>query len=243
MSARMDLAAFPGVWRGGELDHAAVRGVPTGYPLLDRELPGGGWPRGALSEILHDGVGMGEVSLLFGALKIVAGEGKAIAWVNPPHLPYAPALAKAGVVLEACLVVRPVTPEDALWSAEQALRSGACGAVFFWLPERTDYAWLRRLQMAAESRRALAVLFRPSSAASQPTPAHLRAVVSRAQDCLLVWLAKRRGPTLLQPVALRIAGHPVMRMAASDAAPPGQACFTPFVPASVIGRHALRASA
>jgi cell division inhibitor SulA/protein ImuA len=241
MSALIDPAAFPGVWRGGEFDRAGPPGIPTGYPLLDQELPGGGWPRSALTEILHDGVGLGEVSLLFGALRTVAGEGKAIAWINPPYLPYAPALAKAGVALDACLVVRPATPEDALWSSEQALRSGACGAIFFWLPERTDYAWLRRLQMAAESSRALAVLFRPTSAASLPTPAHLRATVSQDEGRLLVRLPKRRGPPMLQPVAVRITGRPVIRHREEGAAS-RPVCLTPFVPAAAIARHALRAS-
>jgi cell division inhibitor SulA/protein ImuA len=242
MSALVDPAAFPGVWRGGELDRAAPPGIPTGYLLLDHELPGGGWPRSALTEILHDGVGLGEVSLLFGVLRTVAGEGRAIAWVNPPYLPYAPALAKAGVALDACLVVRPATPEDALWSAEQALRSGACGAVFSWLPQRTDYAWLRRLQMAAESSRALAVLFRPTSVASQPTPAHLRAIVSQEEGRLLVSLPKRRGPPLLRPVAVRITGRPVIRPREADPSS-RPVCLTPFVPAAAVARHVIRASA
>ena len=59
-------------------------------------------------EILHDGAGLGEVSLLFGALKRVSEEGRAIAWINPPHLPYAPALARAGVALN------PSTPPEAI---------------------------------------------------------------------------------------------------------------------------------
>ena len=55
--------------------------------------------------------------------------------------------------------VRPADRDDALWAAEQAMRSGACAAVLFWLPS-DEYAWLRRLQMAAEAGRAMAVLFR-----------------------------------------------------------------------------------
>jgi cell division inhibitor SulA/protein ImuA len=214
MSAVPDPSRVPGVWRGGEVDAASPPGIPTGHARLDLELPGGGWPRGALTEILHDGVGLGEVSLLFGALARVAKEGRAIAWINPPHLPYAPALASAGVALDACLVVRPATNEDALWSADQALRSGACGAALFWLPEKTDYAWLRRLQMAAEAGKALAVLFRPVSAASQASPAHLRLVVGSRGGHLTVTVPKRRGPPLHTPIALRTPGRPAARAAA-----------------------------
>jgi cell division inhibitor SulA/protein ImuA len=229
VNAIVDPARLPGVWRAGEMDRAAPPGIPTGHARLDLELPGGGWPRGALVEVLHEGKGLGEVSLLFGALKAVAGEGRAVAWINPPHLPYAPALASAGVSLEACLVVRPASAEDALWSADQALRSGACGAALFWLPEKCDYAWLRRLQMAAESGRTLAVLFRPASAASLATPAQLRVLVSHHEGLLHVSLPKRRGPPLLRPIAIRIPGRPVAKP--SPAPLPSRAPFLASVAA------------
>jgi cell division inhibitor SulA/protein ImuA len=205
VNALVDPARVPGVWRAGQVDQAAPAGIASGHARLDLELPGGGWPRAGLVEVLHDGAGLGEVSLLLPALKAVAQEGRAIAWIHPPHLPYAPALALAGVPLEACLVVRPASAEDALWSADQALRSGACGAALFWLPGRTDYAWLRRLQVAAEAGRTLAVLFRPTSAAANATPAHLRVAVSRREGLLQVSLPKRRGPPLVRPIALRLA--------------------------------------
>jgi hypothetical protein len=203
----VDPLKFPGVWRGGELDRAVAPGLPTGFALLDAELPGGGLPRSGLVEVLHDGVGLGEVSLLLGAVRQVAAEGRAIAWIHPPHLPYAPALATAGLPLDACLVVRPASAEDALWSADQALRSGACGAALFWLPEKTDYASLRRLQMAAESGCCLAVLYRPTTAASLASPAHLRILLAHREGRLLVSLPKRRGPPLLRPLAVRIPGR------------------------------------
>ena len=151
------LAQLPGVWRGGELEHAAKPVVATGYEALDRELPGGGWPTGTLTEVLHDAVGIGEVSFLAGALARACVDDRLIAWIDPPHLPYAPALAHSGIALERCLVVRPAHREDSLWAAEQALRSGACGAVLFWLAH-DEYAWLRRLQMAAEAGRALSLI-------------------------------------------------------------------------------------
>ena len=208
MNAIVDPARIPGVWRAGEMDRAVAAGIPSGHARLDMELPGGGWPRASLVEVLHDGAGLGEVSLLFGALKAVGQEGRAVAWINPPHLPYAPALASAGMPLDACLVVRPASAEDALWSADQALRSGACGAALFWLPEKTDYASLRRLQMAAESGRTLAVLFRSTSAAALATPAHLRVLVTQHEGLLRVSLPKRRGPPLVRPIAIRLPGRP-----------------------------------
>lgn len=196
-----ELAKLPGVWRGGELEHANQPVVSTGHAALDRELPGGGWPTGTLSEVLHDGVGIGEVAFLAGALARASADGRMLAWVNPPYLPYAPALAQSGLALERCLVVRPANREDALWATEQALRSGACGAVLFWLGH-DEYSWLRRLQMAAEAGRAMAVMFRSSAAERLSTPAHLRVVLAREAGVLKIRIPKRRGPPLLAPLSL-----------------------------------------
>ena len=197
------LTQLPGVWRGGELEKACHAVVATGHAELDRELPGGGWPTGTLSEVLHDAVGIGEIAFLAGALARASQGSRMIAWVNPPHLPYAPALGQMGIPLERCLVVRPARKEDALWAAEQALRSGACGAVLFWLAH-DEYAWLRRLQMAAEAGRSMAVYFRSSAAERLSTPAHLRVLLESEQDALRIRIPKRRGPPLLSPISLRI---------------------------------------
>ncbi len=205
------LAQLPGVWRGGELEQAAHPVVATGHTALDRELPGGGWPVGTLSEVLHDAVGIGEVAFLAGALARTCVEGdRMIAWLNPPHLPYAPALAQAGIPLGRCLVVRPAHREDVLWAAEQALRSCACGAVLLWpdslqgerAARGAEYTWLRRLQMAAQAGRAMAVLFRSTATEKLSTPAHLRVVFEREADRTRLRIPKRRGPPLVEPIAI-----------------------------------------
>jgi cell division inhibitor SulA/protein ImuA len=199
------VSALPqGVWRAGEFEHAPRITLPTGNAALDRELPGGGWPMGTLSEVLHDGVGIGEVTFLCGALARACEGDRMVAWINPPHLPYAPAIAQASVPLDRCLVVRPANREDALWAAEQALRSGACGAVLFWLGQegRNEYACLRRLQMAAEAGRSMAVFFRSTAAEKLSTPAHLRVVLAREEGVLKLRIPKRRGPPLAAPIAL-----------------------------------------
>ena len=231
-----ELARLPGVWHGGALEHAPNPVVATGHPALDRELPGGGWPLGALSEVLHDGVGVGEVSFLCGALARACEGGRLVAWIGPPHLPYAPALSAAGLALERCLVVEPAHREDALWAAEQALRSGACGAMLLWLSSSLpaalragsdDYAWLRRLQMAARAGGSMAVLYRSTAAEAGSTPAHLRVVVSACQDALALRIPKRRGPPLAAPIRIALAARP--RIAAIEAQK--AAAQPPLVPA------------
>lgn len=205
-----ELIQHAGVWRGAELEHAAQPSLPTGHARLDAELPGGGWPTGTLSEVLHDTAGIGEVAFLAGALARASEGKRLVAWINAPHLPYAPALAQAGLALDSCLVVRPANRDDALWAAEQALKSGACGAVLLWLREESgarrhgEYAWLRRLQMAAQNGRAMGICFRSTEAGKHSTPAHLRVVLTREQGALQVRIPKRRGPALAQPIGLKV---------------------------------------
>lgn len=171
----------PDVWRGPRMARAQPA-IPSGHAALDALLPGGGWPLGALTEVCCAMPGMGEIGLLLPALARLREASRWLAWVAPPHPLYAPALASAGVDIERCLVVEPpqaglrhapARAQQALWAAEQLLRGGACGAVLLWW-DGEDANALRRLQLAAESGQALAVLFRPESAAQRLSPAALR---------------------------------------------------------------------
>jgi hypothetical protein len=189
-----DLLRRPDIGRAREQGGTTSQppGRPTGYAALDRCLPGGGWPTQGLIEILADRHGIGELSLLMPALAAASrdehGEGW-IAWVAPPHQPYAPALAACGVDVNRLLVVRG---QPAEWAMEQALRSGACSAVLGWAGFRDRYA-LRRLQLAAEQSRSLAVLFRKSGDACEPSPAVLRVVLESGREGLAVRIVKSRG--------------------------------------------------
>jgi hypothetical protein len=163
------------LWRAREQAAAAATpaGLPTGYPELDCCLPGQGWPRQGLIEILSDQRGIGELRLLMPALArlCAATRGGWIAWVSPPYTPYAPALAAAGLDVARVLVVHGAGATD--WAMDQALRSEACSAVLGWANPREPQA-LRRLQLAAEQSHSVAVLFRPLQAGLTPSPAVLR---------------------------------------------------------------------
>jgi len=191
------------VWRGGALAQAAPQAVPTGFDLLDRELPGGGWPAGALTEILCADEGIGELQLVLPALAALSRAGSRVAWLAPPHLPYAPALAAAGVRLEFLTVIRAPGRRDALWAAEQVLRAGACRALLAWLP-RANYAELKRLAVAAEAGRVFTALFRPPQAAGESSPAPLRLGLEPDGERLAVRILKRRGALLAAPLRIPI---------------------------------------
>jgi len=195
----------PDIWRGDSLNRAGAPVVSSGFPALDAGLPGGGWPAGALTEILPAHEGIGELRLLGPALAALSRRGLRLAWIAPPHLPYAPALAAAGIDIAKLVIVRTASRKEALWAAEQALASNACGAVLAW-PERANqgakYAELRRLQIAAEGGRAPAFLFRPPETASEFSPAALRIALGTADGGLAVQILKRRGAPLARPILL-----------------------------------------
>jgi len=196
----------PRVWRGR--DQAGQKaGLASGYPELDRHLPGGGWPSASLTEILTTQYGIGELRLLMPALSVLSRETPPqqdfsepawIAWVAPPFQPYPPALQQRGIDLSRMLIVRPKNAGEILWSAEQALSSGTCAAVLLW-PEMLDDQGSRRLQLAAEKGRSWAIAFRPLAARREPSAAALRLELHSSAQGTRVHILKSRGghPTVI----------------------------------------------
>ncbi|HVX05606.1 MAG TPA: DNA lesion error-prone repair protein ImuA, partial [Rhodanobacteraceae bacterium] len=92
------------LWRG---QGTAPRrdALPTGFDALDRVLPGGGWPRAALSEILFPADGVGELRLLLPALAMLSREARPIVLVAPPYLPFPAAWIAAGMDLRYLQIV------------------------------------------------------------------------------------------------------------------------------------------
>lgn len=184
------------VWRYGKGLPAPGRGLATGFAELDRALPQHGWCGDGLNELLGNEQGVGEFSLLLPALRRVCAEGKGVLLANPPFVPYAPALAQAGLAFAHLIVVRQADTDNLYWAAEQALRSRACGAVVVWSDEsvrRLPDLMLRRLQMAAHNGSCAGFLFRPRRAREQPSPAPLRIVYAAQQGVLELTLHKCRG--------------------------------------------------
>lgn len=195
------------VWRATELvGSAAAATVSSGHPELDCQLPGGGWPVGALSEVLQAQSGQNEWRLLLPALRQM-GQGP-VALVGAPHVPFGPGLAAQGLEVQRLLWVSATTPAERLWAAEQALRCAQVVAVLAWLPQvRAEQ--LRRLQIAAHEYGKLLFVLRPAQAQSESSPAVLRLLVGSAPpgtmlrvDALQVQVLKRRGPPLMQTLIL-----------------------------------------
>jgi len=192
----------PLLWRG-DSQARVERTVASGFAELDRELPGGGWPQGALTELLIDREGIGELRLIMPALARLSRSGAWIALIAPPHLPYAPALARVGVDPGRVAVVEAGDEKDRWWAAEQVLRSESAGALVFW-PQSINDARLRRLAVAAQDIATLAFLFARSERASLPSPAALRIRLSGGEK-LRLDVFKRRGGVTARPLEIDVA--------------------------------------
>jgi len=183
------LLEHPAIWRGRSA--APQRGLPTGFAALDAYLPGKGWPRTGLIEILVSRFGSGELYLLLPALAVLtrAAAARWCVWVAPPLMPFAPALASQGIALDRVAVVGGARP---LWALEQALGSGACDVALAWArqPKARE---IRRLQLAAERGRTLGVLFRPRRAAREASAAVLRLSLEPITAGVRITLLKGRG--------------------------------------------------
>jgi cell division inhibitor SulA/protein ImuA len=184
------LLEHPAIWRGRSAARAET--LPTGYAALDACLPGKGWPRTGLIEVLVPRFGVGELNLLLPTLAALTRRPTArwCVWISPPLEPYAPALLAHGVVLERVLVVR--APES-LWAFEQTLGSGAGDVALAWAAQGPRPREIRRLQLAAERGKTLGVLFRPQRATRESSPAILRVIVEPRADGMRLTFLKSRG--------------------------------------------------
>lgn len=196
-----ELLLRPDVWRGDSAP--PVPAIATGFAALDAVLPGGGWPRAALTEVAFPRPGIGELQLFLPALANLSRGDRWIAFIAPPYIPYAPALSAAGIDLSRLLLVYPKTRSDHLWTVEASLRSGACAMVLAWATY-ADGGHLRRLQLAAEAGATGAVLFQHHSMPGSTAALRLRLDSAPNSAQLHVQVVKRRGGGPVGPFALDI---------------------------------------
>lgn len=180
-----ELLHHPGIWRG--FSDKSLSDERTGFRSLDRMLPGHGWPRQSLVELHCSQPGIGELGLLLPSLRE-----RAQCWISPPYIPYAPALAQAGIDLQTLLLIQVQSAEERLWAIQHVLRSGVYSQVLAWhdTQHMTD---LRRLQLATEAGGSRLFLFRPAAGAQTPSPANLRLYLEPSLQGLQIHILKCRG--------------------------------------------------
>lgn len=205
----------PALWRASQLARGPGCFLSTGYPALDAQLPGGGWPLGNLIDLLIPQPGIGEIQMLRTAF--TGDDTRPIIMVQPPHRPMAGAWAHGDDHASRLIWVRAPRSADALWAAEHILKSGAFATLLLWQNTLRNTS-ARRLQLAAQTGDTLCVMFRPLIAASQASPAPLRILLHPAAQGLNLTILKRRGAPCTHAI-------PITLYSASRFAEPHHACM------------------
>jgi len=200
------LLNHPKLWRARELatqQGQTRQSMSSGFEQLDEHLPDHGWPASALMEIMLPSAGLGELRLLIPAIRHLSQtQARWVAWVNPPFIPYAPALKALGVDIDKILLIHPKTHADTLWALERACKSGSCSAALAWLNDKQlKFKDTQRLQVATKQGNTMTCLFRPGhQLAANPdlqassSMAELRLLVRSFRDGdIQLDILKRRG--------------------------------------------------
>jgi len=190
------------LWRGDQLGGPVAETVSSGFDRLDAVMPGGGWPCGALTEVLVPQFSVAELRVLSPVLAALTRGGHTVALVGPPMSPHAPGLRHDGIDERHLVWVDVDTPRDRLWATEQLVKSGSFGATVAWLPlVRAEQ--IRRLQVLANRCKGPVFLCRPEIAARDASAAPLRVLVRVQTDWqIAVQVLKRKGTPLDETLLL-----------------------------------------
>lgn len=165
---------------------SATPRLPLGPAPIDAALGGG-----LALRALHEAAGPAARVFAAGlAGRAAALAGGPIVWIADrarESAIYPCGLKAVGVPAETLLYVT-APPREVAWAFEQALRSGAAGAVVAEATALPDFTRSRRLQLAARDGRALALLLAPDALASGGgTPRRAQASAAESR-----WLATPR---------------------------------------------------
>jgi len=189
------------LWKGSETK-TELSTHSTGFDILDQKLAGGFPPHGVVE--IQSPSGIGELRLLFPYLK--QNSERLTVFINPPCLINAESLKHMGLDLEKVLIVTTKTNKEALWSAEQCLKSGACDQVLLW-QDKLEVHHVRRLHVASETGDCLHFIFRCPQNSAFSLPVSLCLSLKANEQGLQISIPKRKGGWPLAAFHLSMRQH------------------------------------
>jgi len=171
---------------------SSSRVTPTGDDGLDAILPGEGWPKSGLVEIIVPDEYTDAASLVMPALVRLSRQGRWVAMVSPPCQTRARMFTDADINPARVLQVNPHPGRSALWTAESMLQSGTCSAVLAW-PNCNTELMDKRLQKAAAKGKALGVLIRYEGLSIPPSGVDVRLKLAVCGAGKAVYLVDSQG--------------------------------------------------
>lgn len=145
------------VWTAANAKQQVKHKRISGFDNLDKVLSGGFPQAGTIH--LQSPLGCGELRLMLSILQKQKSEHnpqKLYIFINPPFKLNAEFLLDHKVALEQLVVVQAKTSIEALWTAEQSVKSGACDAVFIW-QNKLNHTQIKKLEVAAQQGQAYCI--------------------------------------------------------------------------------------
>ncbi|MDK9736620.1 translesion DNA synthesis-associated protein ImuA [Vibrio sp. D404a] len=190
------------IWKGLQ-PSTQGQTLSTGYPELDNQL-NGGFPTHGVIEV-ESQPGLGEIRLLTPYLAQQNTQRLAV-FINPPGNVCGEFFDAQGLPLNNILVITPNSDIEALWAAEQCLKSGACHSVLLWGTE-LEIHQTKRLQAASETGRCLQFHFKDSNHNQLSLPVSLSMKLSSHHLGLKVEVIKRKGSWSYGSIIINMQQH------------------------------------
>lgn len=163
----------------------------TGYPELDEWLQGGMPEKGVLD--IHTDIGIGEIRLFLPYLQARQEQHqRLLVFVAPPLDINGEMLVETGFDLSKVLIIKPQTQQEALWAAEQCLKSGCCHTLLSWI-SHLEIHQVKRLQLAAKQGSAVQLIFRQQQQHGVSLPVTMGMSLQSRPEGLTIKVNKRIG--------------------------------------------------
>lgn len=188
------------VWTAANIEQHKER-VATGYKQLDDAL-NGGFPQSGLIHITSV-MGCGELRLVIPAIVSRQHENRLYAFIAPPHLLNAEFLLAEGLSLEQVLFIQANNSEQALWSAEQCSKSGACSAVFIW-QAKLKQVQAKKLELAALKGDCLSFFFTNAKYQTESLPVSLSLSIQRQHSEVSICVNKQKVGWPIPPFKVKV---------------------------------------
>lgn len=184
------------IWHGRDCQ-PAPEVLSSGYALFDEKLAGGFPKTGVVS--INTPLGIGELRFLSSSLLAEtsasshsSNRSRLLVFIHPPGVLSAEFFHHQGFDLNNILVIYPRHKNEALWAAEQCLKSGACRAVLLWQDAFATHQ-IKRLQIASDEGSCLQFLMRSKAKKSVSLPVSLSMQLAPHAQGLEVSINKRKG--------------------------------------------------
>lgn len=178
------------LWQG-KYTPKAESTARSGYPELDEQLNGGIPQQGVID--LQSDMGIGELRLLLPYLQSRhQQQQRLLVYIAPPMMVNSEMLTAYGMDLSRILIIEPGNEQEALWAAEQCLKSGCCHTVLLWQAQLQVHQ-VKRFQLASQQGAALQVMFRPLQQMTMGLPTTLSLQLNTSRSGVEVLIRRRKG--------------------------------------------------